>query len=180
LVTYVNYPSTEYLQLSFLDFLAFNVYLEDRERFTSYLARLQNIARGRPLVMCEIGLDSLRNGEPGQARALDWQVRAAFAGGCAGAFVYSWTDEWHRGGAAVHDWAFGLTRRDRAPKPALAAVRGAFAEAPWPAGQHWPRFSVVVCSYNGGSTVESLSRKGFFQSGESIAKITTHKISPAP
>src|SRR5205809_943589 len=28
LVTYVNYPSTEYLQLPFVDFASFNVYLE--------------------------------------------------------------------------------------------------------------------------------------------------------
>ena len=32
LVTYVNYPSTEYLELPFLDFVCFNVYLESRER----------------------------------------------------------------------------------------------------------------------------------------------------
>src|SRR6266508_2934605 len=31
-VTYVNYPSTEYLQLPFLDFVCFNVYLESQER----------------------------------------------------------------------------------------------------------------------------------------------------
>ena len=31
LVTYVNYPSTEYLDLPFLDFLCFNLYLESRE-----------------------------------------------------------------------------------------------------------------------------------------------------
>jgi len=30
LVTYVNYPPTEYLQLPFLDFISFNVYLETR------------------------------------------------------------------------------------------------------------------------------------------------------
>ena len=32
LVTYVNYPTTEYLDLSFLDFLAFNVYRGPRDR----------------------------------------------------------------------------------------------------------------------------------------------------
>ena len=32
LVTYVNYPTTEYLDLPFVDFLAFNVYLESREQ----------------------------------------------------------------------------------------------------------------------------------------------------
>src|SRR5437773_216395 len=51
LVTYVNYPSTEYLQLRFLDFFCFNVYLESQERFAAYLARLQNIVGDFPLVM---------------------------------------------------------------------------------------------------------------------------------
>ena len=44
-----------------------------------------------------------------------------FAGGCAGAFVFAWTDEWFRGGYDIDDWDFGLTTRDRRPKPALAA-----------------------------------------------------------
>jgi len=98
LVTYVNYPSTEYLQLPFVDFVCFNVYLETQERLEAYLARLQNVADDRPLVMAEIGLDSRRNGEAKQAEVLDWQVRTAFAAGCAGAFVFAWTDQWHRGG----------------------------------------------------------------------------------
>jgi len=153
LVTYVNYPSTEYLQLPFLDLACFNVYLESQESFEAYLARLQNIAGDRPLIMTEIGLDSLRNGEETQARALDWQIRAAFAGGCAGAFAYAWTDEWHRSGEDVDDWEFGLTRRDRQPKPALATVRDAYAEAPFPPDLPWPSISVVVCSYNGARTL---------------------------
>src|SRR5207249_3025439 len=116
LVTYVNYPSTEYLRLDFLDFVCFNVYLESQERLQSYLARLQTLVGERPLVMSEIGLDSRRHGEHMQARTLDWQVRSAFAAGCAGAFVYAWTDEWHRAGEDVEDWDFGLTRRNRQPK----------------------------------------------------------------
>jgi hypothetical protein len=36
LVTYVNYPTTEYLQLPFLDFLCFDVYLEEQQRFKTY------------------------------------------------------------------------------------------------------------------------------------------------
>src|SRR5207249_5771317 len=63
LVTYVNYPTTEYLRLPFLDFVCFNVYLESQHRFEAYLARLQNIAGDRPLLMSELGLDALRNGE---------------------------------------------------------------------------------------------------------------------
>ena len=153
LVTYVNYPSTEYLDLSFVDFVCFNVYLESEEKFEAYLARLQNLAGDRPLVMAEIGLDSRRNGMQKQAETLDWQVRMAFAAGCAGIFVFSWTDEWFRGGLEIEDWDFGLTTRRREAKPALAAVRNAFAEIPFPADMKFPRISVVVCSYNGSRTI---------------------------
>lgn len=153
LITYVNYPTTEYLQLPFVDFVCFNVYLESQERLESYLARLQSIAGDRPLVITEIGLDSRRNGEDAQARVLDWQIRTTFASGCAGAFVFSWTDEWHRGGYDIEDWDFGLTKRDRRPKPALSAVCRAFTEVPFPKDLCWPRISVVVCSCNGERTI---------------------------
>jgi len=153
LVTYVNYPTTEYLDLSFLDLVCFNVYLESRDRLEAYLARLHNLAGDRPLVMAELGLDSMRNGEESQARVLDWQVRTAFEAGCAGLFVFAWTDEWHRGGFAITDWDFGLTDRDRRAKPALAAVSRAFGEVPYPAGVEAPRISVVVCCYNGQDTL---------------------------
>ena len=153
LVTYVNYPTTEYLQLPFIDLVCFNVFLESEESLRAYLARLHNIAGDRPLLMAEIGLDSRRHGEDAQARTLDWQVRTAFAAGCAGVSVFAWTDEWHRGGYDIEDWNFGLTVRDRRSKPALGAVRDAFAETPFPKSIEWPRISVIVCSYNGARTI---------------------------
>src|ERR687894_824440 len=119
----------------------------------AYLARLHNLAGDRPLVLAEFGLDSRRHGETRQAESLNWQIRTAFANGCAGAFVFSWTDEWHRGGHDIEDWDFGLTRRNRNPKPALAVVREAFAEVPFPKGTPWPRISVLVCSHNGARTI---------------------------
>src|SRR5262249_20818543 len=113
LVTYVNYPSTEYLQLPFLDLVSFNVYLESPERLARYPARLQNVAGNRPLLLAEAGLDSRRHGLELQADTLAWQLRSAFSSGCAGAFVFAWTDEWHRGGFDITDWDFGLTDRER-------------------------------------------------------------------
>ena len=153
LVTYVNYPTTEYLKLPFLDFVCFNVFLEQREALESYLARLQNLAGDRPLVITEIGLDSRRHGEQAQAQSLDWQIRAVFTNGGAGAFVFAWTDEWHRGGFDIEDWDFGLVTRDRQPKRALSAVREAFAEVPFSNREEFPRISVVGCSYNGARTI---------------------------
>jgi GT2 family glycosyltransferase len=153
LISYANYPSTEYLDLPFLDLLCFNVFLESRTSYEAYLGRLQNLAGNRPLLVTEIGLDSRRNGEAAQGACLDWQVRGAFAAGCAGAFVYSWTDEWYRGGEEVTDWDFGLTSRQRRPKAALQVVRKAFDEVPFPPETSWPKISVVVCSFNGSRTI---------------------------
>jgi O-antigen biosynthesis protein len=159
LVTYVNYPSTEYLELPFLDMVSFNVYLEAESSLEGYISRLHNLSGDRPLILAEIGLDSRRNGEEAQARTLDWQVRRTFASGCAGAFVFSWTDEWHMHQAGpemdfpVEDWDFGLTDRERRPKPALSAVAGAFSDAPFATDESWPRISVLVCTHNGARTL---------------------------
>jgi glycosyltransferase involved in cell wall biosynthesis len=153
LVTYVNFPTTEYLELGFLDFVCFNVYLEKRDRLEAYLARLQNLAGEKPLLMAEIGLDSRRNGPIPQAETLNWQIASVFSSGAIGLFVFAWTDEWHRGGFDIDDWDFGLTTRAREPKPALTTVRSAFMHAPLLPQADWPMFSVVVCSYNGSRTI---------------------------
>ncbi len=79
--------------------------------------------------------------------------------GCAGAFVFAWTDEWHRGGFDVEDWDFGLTRRDRRPKPALAAVRRAMIEDAIRRGQRLAARSRSSCArYNGARTIRRLLR----------------------
>lgn len=153
LVTYVNYPTTEYLQLPFLDIVSFNVYLEDEGNLKAYLARLQNISGDRPLLLSEVGLDTIRNGENSQSKVLAWQINTIFSAGCAGLFVFSWTDEWFRGGEVVHDWAFGLTDRDRNPKPALASVTNAFSRIPVRSDTIEPLISVVVCTHNGQLTI---------------------------
>lgn len=153
LVTYANYPSTEFLHLPFLDFVCFNVFLEQEPALERYLAHLQTLAGDRPLVVSELGLDSQRHGLTAQARALAGQLRVAYGAGCAGGFVFAWTDEWNRGGHEVLDWDFGVVDRDREPKPALAAVRSAFAGAPLAGAGPWPKVSVVVCTYNGAHTI---------------------------
>src|SRR5438105_4766050 len=148
LVTYANYPPTEYLDLSYLDFVTFNVYLHDLETFRRYLFRLQNLVGDRPLLLGEIGMDTLRHGELEQASFLAGHVKEALLMGLAGAVVFSWTDEWHTGGFAIDDWAFGITHGDRSPKPSYHALREVF-ETPL-AGQTaaTPHASAVACSYN--------------------------------
>jgi GT2 family glycosyltransferase len=155
LLTYVNFPPTEHLGLEVFDVCAFNVYLHREPDLRAYLARLQHIAGNKPFVLAEAGADSLREGLDGQSRITAAHIRAAFSEGAAGAVAFTWTDEWWRGGHDVTDWAFGLVDRDRRPKPALATVRQAFADAPFslPEQETWPLVSVVVCAYNAADTI---------------------------
>ncbi len=154
LVTYGNYPSTEFLELDFLDFHTVNVYLLRPETLTAYLSRLVIQTKGKPLLLGEIGDDSLRPGRDHQAALLDWTIPLVLSQGACGLCLFGWTDDWVVGGHRVDGWAFGLVDRERAPKPALETVRRRFGESPFEGRERpWPRVSVVVCNYNGGDTL---------------------------
>src|ERR1700722_14694691 len=153
LFTYSNYPSAEYLDLSFLDFISFNVYLHREEDFRRYLTHLMGQAGELPLVLSETGMDTIREGEEHQAELLSWQCRAAFELGLSGFIVFAFTDEWHTGGAEITDWAFGLTRRDRSPKLAFDAVGKVFSENLPPRLAAAPKATVVVAAYNAAATL---------------------------
>jgi len=155
LVSYANFPPTEYLDLDFLDFISFNVYLHRERDFRRYLSRLQNLAEDKPLVLTEFGIDSLREGAVEQAQMLAWLVRAAFESGVAGTVVFSWTDDWFTGGFQVEDWAFGLVDRERHKKPAYHAVQKLYSGRLPPPLDHPPRISVVICAYNAERTMDA-------------------------
>ena len=156
LFTYVNYPPTEYLNLPFVDLVAFNVYLHRERDLRAYLARLQNIAGHKPLLVAEAGADSSREGVSGQAALTAMQLRASFAEGACGAVAFAWTDEWWRGGHAINDWAFGLVDAERRPKPVLQSVADVFSSVPFSAAEPRtrPKVSVVVCAYNAAETLD--------------------------
>ena len=155
LASYANFPSTEYLDTDFADFVAFNLYLHREQEFRHYVARLHNLAEDRPLVLTEFGIDSIREGVEQQAQILAWQVQASFEMGVAGTVIFSWTDEWFTGGFAVEDWAFGLVDRQRVRKPAFFAVQRHY-HASWPpALPSYPKVSVIVCAYNAARTIDS-------------------------
>jgi glycosyltransferase involved in cell wall biosynthesis len=153
LVTFANFPSTEFLQPSAVDFLSFNVYLHEPRPFTNYLDRLQSIAGGKPLVLTEIGMDSLREGEEHKSQFLNGHIELAFRAGLAGTFIFSFTDDWHTGGHQIENWQFGLTDRDRKPKDSFHAVAEQYKRAPYFPLPETPKVSVVVASYNGGRTL---------------------------
>jgi GT2 family glycosyltransferase len=170
LCTFTSYPPTEFLISDKADFVAFNVYLHERVAFDNYLRRLQTLADTRPLVLAEFGIDSYREGEQRKGEILDWAIESAFQGGLAGTVLFSYTDDWYRGGCQIEDWGFGLTTRKRALKDSYALVQKRYRAAPYfEAAQQGrlalPKVSVIVATYNGARTLkaclESLSNLNY-------------------
>ena len=166
LYSYASYPPTEFLLPQNVDFLCFNVYLHHQREFERYLLRLQNLAEDRPLILGEFGMDTIRHTEDEQAEMLSWHLDSVVKCGLAGTVFFAWTDEWFTGGQEISDWAFGIVTRLREPKKSFHALRDKFghdnAALPHRALPHTPFVSVIVCSYNGATTLaaclESLGR----------------------
>lgn len=160
LVTYANFPTTEFLSVPTLDFATFNVYLEDPADLRRYLTRLHHLTGDRPLVLGEIGLHAGAGaeGELDQARFLHEQLDTALERGVAGTCCFSWTDEWWVGGARVEGWQFGLTREDRSARPALAVATRGNARTVADLEFDWPSISVVICAYNAAGTLDECLR----------------------
>ncbi len=159
LAAYANFPPTEYLLPSEVDFISYNVYLHRRKDLAGYLGRLQNLAGDKPLVLSEFGMDTIRHPQEEQARLLAEHVTTVFEAGLAGTFIFSWTDEWFTDGIDVDDWAFGIVTKDRQPKLSYHALQPLLKNPERPLYQRFkpaqelPMVSIVVCSYNGARTL---------------------------
>ncbi|MDD5262477.1 MAG: glycosyltransferase [Methylacidiphilales bacterium] len=158
LASYANFPPTEYVTPRLVDFYSYNVYLHNRNEFSGYLARLQNIAGDKPLVIGEFGMDTIRHSQEEQAQLIAGHYEEVFRGGAAGTILFSFTDEWFTGGQDITDWAFGLVDRKRKPKLSYHTVAektirtGESVSEKYPIADA-PKVSVVVCTYNGGKTL---------------------------
>jgi GT2 family glycosyltransferase len=155
LCTFTNYPPTEFLRPQCVDFVCFNVYLHQESTFKAYLARLQMMAESKPLLLGEIGIDSLREGEDRKSEILTWQIENVFRGGLAGVVVFSFTDDWWRNGEQVCGWHLGLTTAERQPKSSFHALSNAFRKAPHFRLSRYPKVSIVVASYNSQRTLRA-------------------------
>jgi GT2 family glycosyltransferase len=159
LFSYATYPPTEYLLPQNADFCCFNVYLHNQRDFEGYLLRLQNLTGEHPLILGEFGMDTIRHSQDEQAEMLGWHIDSVVKCGLAGTIFFTWTDEWFTGGQEVTDWAFGIVTRERRPKKAFCTLEeklgrndSTLPHRPLPKA---PFVSVIVCSYNGGSTLAS-------------------------
>ena len=155
LYAYGNFPTTEYLEPTNADFTALNVYLEKRSNFSRYLDHLQVIAGDRPLFISEMGLDSNSASQSEQAELLKWQMRTAATKGLAGSTVYAWSDAWQNGPKEMTQWAFGITNRKAAPKPAYETAHNLLPGLKYPKPVSGPKFSVIICTYNGAGRIAS-------------------------
>ncbi len=159
LFSYANYPTTEFLIPRNQDFFAMNVYLEEKEAFSHYLQRLLALSGDKPLLLSELGMDSLRNGPERQADTISRSVKDAAQLGAAGVCVFAWSDAWQRGGETIEEWAFGLTTAEGRAKPALAQVSESWGAWQRPADlintDKLPKISVLVCTYRGSATISA-------------------------
>lgn len=159
LAAYANFPPTEYLLPSEVDFYSYNVYLHRRKDLVNYLGRLQNLAGDKPLILSEFGMDTIRHPEEEQAHLLTEHVTTVFESGLAGTFIFSWTDEWFTDGIDVTDWAFGIVTRERNPKLSYRSLQPLLKNPERPLYERFvpatplPMVSIVVCSYNGARTL---------------------------
>ncbi len=154
LVTYTNFPTTEYLRVEGQTLATFNVFLEEREALRRYLRHLQVVTAQLPLVLTELGLPGSVRSEAQQAEGLRWQFDEVDSAGCAGATVFSFTDEWGVNGQAVTGWDFGITDEQRRPKAAAEVTRSWAERHLIDLRTDWPRVSVVVCAYNEERTIQ--------------------------
>lgn len=148
LATYCNFPTTEFLNIERQDIACFNVFLEEPEAFRRYLRHLQVACGDLPLLITELGLSEEIHGEKAQAESLKWQLEIVEEVGCAGATIFSWTDEWAVDGKPVEGWGFGLTDNERRSKPALAEAARWARSSIEDLRDEWPSMSVIVCAYN--------------------------------
>jgi hypothetical protein len=156
-VSHANWPPARRLDLSFLDFVCFNVYpLWPPEVAAMGFGRfietvLRPIAGDKPLLISEFGANTIEAGDDGQARLVRDSWRDLIRAGAAGGVVFEFADEWWKNydnPAHPGDWwtrvpapddeltqdqdpeeTYGLVRADRTPKLAMSVVTEMFSEA---------------------------------------------------
>lgn len=157
-VTHGNWPMTRNLDLeASLDFVSFNLYPYYPPEvaaagFGRYIeGELKPLAKGRPLLISEFGINTLETSPEGQAETLRRCWNELRKAGAAGGIVFEFADEWWKnfdnpvrppnwwqrvqdpGDHLQHDMDpeehYGIVTSDRKLKPAYEAVSKMFAEA---------------------------------------------------
>lgn len=156
-ITYGDWPMARNLNLAAsLDFVSFNLYPYYPPEvaaagFGQYIEReLKPIAKGRPLLISEFGINTLETSPEGQAETLRRCWGELQRTGIAGGIVFEFSDQWWKNfdnPTRPPNWwerekdlndhlkhdndpeeYYGIVTSDREPKPAYEAVRKMFAD----------------------------------------------------
>jgi GT2 family glycosyltransferase len=111
------------------------------------LARLQNYAASKPLLIAEAGADVVTQGDEYQAEMLRFSIDSSLELGCCGFVAYTFCDGWWSGKKVI-DWKMGIMTEDRQPRIAYYSVQNEFKDKKLNE-EHLPTISVVVATYNG-------------------------------
>ncbi len=111
-----------------------------------YLARLQNYAGSKPLLIGEAGADVVTQGDEYQAEMLRWSIESSLDLGCCGFVTYTFADGWWSG-QKIKDWKMGVVTEDRTPRIAFYSIRDEYRDKVM--AENLPKISVVVATYNG-------------------------------
>jgi exo-beta-1,3-glucanase (GH17 family) len=153
-ITHSNWPITRDLPLGFLDFVSFNLYPlwppEVAARgFGNYVSQvLEPLARGKPLLITEFGVNTLEASADDQSRILNDCWAALRRANAAGGVVFEFADEWWKNydnPRRAGDWwnrqpapddekrhdadpeeYYGIMTAERTPKPAFFIVQRMF------------------------------------------------------
>ena len=98
-------------------------------RFAVTCSRLQNLVGDKPLVLGELGMDTLRHGEVQQADMQEPPGRSDFDGLRRRIRFRLDRRMAHGRLAQIKDWAFGITRADRSPKASYHALGEVYVSA---------------------------------------------------
>lgn len=157
LFAYANSPDTENILPQNQDFVAFDFSPDSKDSVAPTLAKLQNLAEDRPLLLSAAGVDSRIHGEEGQAELLRICLEESAAAGVAGMILSAWSDFTRVDGKADEGRDVGLTRRDLTEKPAFSVVRESWAALQRPSDFldliETPKVSVIVCTHRGSATL---------------------------
>ncbi|QQL45970.1 glycosyltransferase [Sulfuriroseicoccus oceanibius] len=157
LLTYANYPPTEWIAPRNADVFAINVYLHERGAYEGYLQHAHLLAGDRPVLVSEAGADVPREGESFQAEMMRWAYQSAADVGACGVCWFAWSGDWRApDGGRNDDWDFGLVAADGTERQALRDAREWLEQCdglPQWESDNSVSVAVVVCTRNGGERI---------------------------
>ena len=148
LVSYANFPSTEYLDTRLHSTSSPSTSTCTASRVPALPLAPAEPRRRQPLVLTEFGIDSIRDGENVQAEMLSWHAPRASSWAWPGRASSPTPTSGSRAATTITDWAFGLVTASAAEAGRSRRSRRSTAATRCRPCPDYPKVSVVICAYN--------------------------------